>query len=126
MNVVDSCGWLEYLLDGPNARFFAAAIEDTEHLIVPSVCLLQVFKAAARARDEAAALWAVSGMHKGRVAELSASIAVTAARLGLKHGIPLADSVVLATARAHGAVLWTQDEHFRGIEKVRYRAAKHG
>ncbi len=124
MNVVDSCGWIEYLLDGPNARFFSPAIEDTGNLIVPTICLLEAYKAARRVRGEAVALKAVSGMREGRVVDLDADIAVRAARIGLDMKLPLADSIILATARAHRAALFTQDAHFEEIEEVKYRAAR--
>lgn len=44
MNVVDSSGWLEYFADTDRADLFAPAIEDTERLIVPVICLYEVFK----------------------------------------------------------------------------------
>jgi len=124
MNVVDSSGWLEYFADGPNARFFAAPIEDLEHLIVPSICLLEVFKKILKERDETAALETVAHMHLGRVVDLDSRIALNAASLGHELRLPLADSVVLATARAHQAVLWTQDSDFQPIEGVKYIAKK--
>jgi predicted nucleic acid-binding protein len=40
--------------------------------------------------------------------------------LSLEHKLPLADSIILATARAYQATLWTQDEHFRGLSGVQY------
>lgn len=126
MNVVDSSGWLEFFADGANAGFFAKAITDTEHLLVPTISLLEVFKRVLRQRGEDAALQAVAHMRQGSVVTLDADIALAAAHLGLAHRLPLADSVMLATARRYAAVLWTQDADFRGIDGVRYvaRASK--
>lgn len=120
-NLVDSSGWLEYLADGANCDFFAATIEDPEKLIVPTLSILEVFKWVLRERGEDAALQAAGLMQQGQVVELDVAIALRAAKLGLEHRLPLADSVMLATARAHQAVLWTQDADFEGIDSVEYR-----
>ena len=120
-NVVDSSGWLEYLADAANADFFAPAIEAPENLIVPAISILEVFKWVLRERGEDAALQAAALMQQGSVVELDVAQAIRAAKLGLEHRLPLADSVVLATARAYDAVLWTQDADFEGVEGVRYR-----
>lgn len=121
MNVVDSSGWLEYLADGPGASFFAGAIENTEKLVVPTLSLYEVFKRVLQQRDESAALQSVALMQQGRVVDLDARLALSAAALGVQHKLPLADSVIYATARAHEATLWTQDADFEGLTKVRFR-----
>ena len=120
MNCVDSCGWLEYFADGTNASFYAKAIEDVGSLVVPSIVLLEVFKRILQQRDDATALQAAAAMQQGRVVDLGAAIALAAAALGLRHGLPLADSVILATARAADAVVWTQDAHLRDLPGVRF------
>lgn len=120
MNVVDSSGWLEFFADGTNAGFFAKPITDTGRLVVPTISLLEVFKRVLQQRGENAALQAAAHMRQGSIVALDADIALAAAHLGLSHKLPLADSVMLATARRHGAVLWTQDADFEGIEGVRY------
>jgi len=124
MNVVDSSAWLEYFSDGPNAKSFAAPIEDLAHLLIPSLCLLEVFKRILVQKGETMALEKVAQMHQGKIIDLDASIAINAAKLGFTLKLPLADSVVLATARIHQAVLWTQDSDFEGIEGVRYFSKK--
>jgi predicted nucleic acid-binding protein len=121
MNVVDSSAWLEYLGDGPNAPVFAKAIETPGKLVVPTLTLFEVFKRAFQLGGEGTALDAVATMLQGRVVDLSAALALDAARLSLDHGLPLADSIVLATARSQGAVLWTQDAHFKGLDNVEFR-----
>lgn len=120
MNVVDSSGWLEYFADGPNAEFFAPAIERPANLLVPSISLLEVFKRVLQQREESSALQAVALMQQGRVIDLDGPIALTAARLGTDLGVPLADSVILATARHFNATLWTQDADFEGLPNVRF------
>ncbi|MCS7179614.1 MAG: type II toxin-antitoxin system VapC family toxin [Anaerolineae bacterium] len=122
MNVVDSSGWLEYLANGPNADFFAPAIRDTDHLLIPTICLYEVFKHLSLRRGEEAALEAVGVLYSGRVVDVTADVALYAAQLSIQHRLPMADSLILATARLNSAVLWTQDEHFQGLEGVRYIA----
>jgi predicted nucleic acid-binding protein len=120
MNVVDSSGWLEYLADAPNADFFAPAIQRTRSLLVPSICLLEVFKRVHQQRGEGPALQAVALMEQGRVVDLTAAIALSAAKFGIQYRLPLADSVVFATARHHGAQVWTQDSDFENLPDVRF------
>jgi predicted nucleic acid-binding protein len=121
MNVVDSSAWLEYFANGPNASVFAKAIETINDLIVPSLTLYEVFKRVLQQRNETAALQAVAVMQQGRVVDLDADIALRAARISVDHQLPMADSVILATARAFGATLWTQDADFQAMPGVEYR-----
>lgn len=119
LNLVDSCGWLEYLAGGANAQFFTPPLTDLAHLLVPSVCLLEVVKVVWRQRGERDAQLAAATMQQGLVVDLDRDIALLAASLGLELRLPLADSVILATARQHQAVVWTQDAHFQGLPGVR-------
>ena len=122
MNVVDSSGWLEYFADGPNAKFFAPAIEATRDLIVPTLSLYEVFKRVLQQRNENDALQAVALMQQGLVVELTSPIALFAARLSADTKLPMADSIMLATARAHQAAFWTQDADFEGVAGVKFVA----
>lgn len=120
MNVVDSSAWLEYFADGPQAKEFATPIEKARELLVPSITLFEVFKRVAQQRDEGSALQCVALMQQGTVVDLDAAVALEAAALSLRHKLPLADSIVYATARRGGAVLWTQDADFDGLSGVRF------
>ncbi len=120
LNVVDSSGWLEYLADGPNADFFAQPIMDLKSLIVPTLSLYEVFKRVLQQRSEEEALRAVAHMMEGEVVDQTAELALEAARISLSESLPMADSVILATARAYRATLWTQDADFAGKPDVRY------
>jgi predicted nucleic acid-binding protein len=120
MNVVDSCGWLEYLADGPNAGFFAAAIENLAELIVPSLSVYEVVKRVLQQRNEGDALSVVATMQQGQVVNLDTTIALNAAKMSVELRLPMADSVILATARAHEATLWTQDADLKGLAGVEY------
>jgi len=122
VNVVDSSAWVEYFAGGASAADFAPAIEATEDLVVPSLALFEVFKRVAQIAGEGAALEAAGVMLAGRVVDLTASVALEAARVSLEEGLAMADSIILATARLENAVLWTQDAHFEGLAGVEYRA----
>lgn len=120
MNVVDSSAWLEYFADGPNAKHFAKVVEDPDELVVPSITLLEVFKRISQQRDESTALQYVAVMQQSTVVELDAALALRAAALGLRHKLPLADSIVYATAQQAGAQVWTQDADFDGLSGVHF------
>ena len=120
MNVVDSSAWLAYFAEEPNAQHFASVIEAPDSLVVPSITLLEVFKKIALQRGEGVALQYVAVMQQGRVVSLDAALALLAATLGARHKLPLADSIIYATAQQGGALLWTQDADFEGLENVRY------
>lgn len=122
MNVVDSSAWLEYFVGGPNSDEFAAVIELTEELVVPTLCVFEVFKRVTQLKSESAALEAVGLMLQGRVVDMNSGIALEAARVSLDEGLAMADSIILATARLEGATLWTQDAHFEGLRDVEFRA----
>lgn len=120
MNIVDSSGWLEFFVDGPNAQKFAVPLKDTKSLLVPSISIYEVFKVVLRERSEHEALQAAAVMQKGKVIDITSTVAMAAAKISLAHSIPMADSIILATARLHDATVWTQDIDFRGIDNVKY------
>lgn len=120
MNVLDSSGWLEYFADGPNAEVFAEPLADVAELVVPVMTIYEVFKRVLQQVDETAALEAVALMRQGQVVDLDSTTALRAAKLSLDHSLPMADALILATARDHDATLWTQDDDFAEIDGVRY------
>jgi predicted nucleic acid-binding protein len=121
MNVVDSSGWLEYFARATNTAFFAPVIHATSELLVPTVCIYEVYKRIVSQRDdEEDALAAVVWMAIGQVVDLNQEIALNAAVISHEHKLSMADSIILATARKFNAILWTQDAHFAGLEDVQY------
>lgn len=120
MNIVDSSGWLEYFADGPNAEFFASAVEDTKALLVPTISVFEVFKRVLQQRGEGDALQAAAIMAQGQEIELDTTLALEAARLSVAEKLPIADSIMRATARVNEATLWTQDADFEGKRSVKY------
>jgi len=127
MNVVDSSGWLEYFADGPNARYFSKPLLDASGLIVPTITIYEVFKVVLREKDEGAAIRAIALMRQGTVVDLDQELAIQAAKLSIDYKVPMADSIIIATARRYDATIWTQEEDFERLSGVNYfkKAAKH-
>jgi len=124
MNLVDTSGWVEFFFGGPNAAYFADPIERVEALLIPTICLYEVFKKVNQVADEARALQAIAQMKQGHVVPLDETVALKAALISLKHKLPMADSFIYATAQAFGATLWTQDDHFKGLPRVNYKETR--
>jgi len=120
MNIVDSSGWLAYFADEPNAKHFLTPLNDTASLVVPTVTIYEVFKVVLRESSENEALQAAVAMRKGTVVDLTALLAIVASKLSLEHNLPMADSIILATAKEFGATIWTQDSDFMNIDDVKY------
>lgn len=120
MNIVDSSGWLEYFAGGPNAERFSAPLQEPSALIVPSITVYEVFKVVMREAGENEALQATAAMQKGAVVDLSSRLAMESARQSLRHQLPMADSIILATAILHEAVIWTQDGDLKNLPGVKY------
>lgn len=122
MNLLDSSGWLEYFIDGPNADHFTEVLENLEELLVPTICLYEVFKVVLREMGEEKAIQAIAIMHQGKIVELSSDIAVMSAKISLEQKLPMADSIIIATAQRFDATIWTQDADFKDKPRVRYFA----
>lgn len=120
MNLVDSCGWLAYFADGPNADHYAKPLVDPQNLLVPAITLYEVFKVVMRERGEDDALQAIALMRQGWIVELTDSVAIFAAKLSQEFKLPMADSIIYATAKIHQADIWTQDSHFQHLDGVIY------
>ena len=120
MNIVDSSGWLAYFADEPNAKHFIAPLNDTTSLVVPTVTIYEVFKVVRRESGENEALQAAVAMRKGTVVDLTAALAIAASKLSLEHNLPMAGSIILATAKEFNATIWTQDSDLKNIDDVKY------
>lgn len=114
--VLDSSCWLEFFADTPRADLYANAIEKAEQLVVPVLTLYEVTKKLSREAGDDVASAALSLMQRGTVVPIDTALALAAAT----NGLPLADSLIYATAQLHGAELWTQDAHFGGLVGVKY------
>ena len=120
MNIVDSSGWLEYFSGGPNAEYFSSPLKDPSFLVVPVITIYEVFKVVVREAGENEALQAIAAMQKGQVKDLTVSIAMNAAKISLQNSLPMADSLILATANIYKCTLWTQDSDFENLPRVNF------
>ncbi|MFO8113655.1 MAG: type II toxin-antitoxin system VapC family toxin [Desulfosalsimonadaceae bacterium] len=120
MNIVDSSGWLEYFSGGPNADLFSEPLEDFSQLIVPTISIYEVFKVIRRESTENKGLLAVSAMQKGKVVDLTTSIAMNASKISLQYTLPMADSIILSTAQRYNCIVWTQEQDFKDLPEVKY------
>lgn len=121
MNLVDTSGWIEYFVDGEHASYFSLPIERTEELLVPVICIYEVFKNFNVFADEARAVQAAAQMKQGTVVDTTEDVALSAALISIKYSLPMADALIYATARSKNAVVWTQDSHFKDLEGVNYK-----
>lgn len=120
MNLVDTCGWLEYFADSENAKNFARAIEATEKLIVPTIVIYEVFKKITHEYDEDKALIAMAHMKLGKVIEIDETIAILGAKISIDKKMPMADALIYSTAEIYNATVYTQDNHFEKLKRVKY------
>ena len=120
MNLVDSSAWLEYFAGGTQAQRVTAAIENVGRLLVPTIVLLEVTRRVMQQRDEDAALQVAAVLHQGQIVPLDSGIALSAARFGVVHKLPLADSIIFATAKQFDATIWTFDADFKDLPGVKY------
>lgn len=123
-NVIDSSVWIELVAKGGLPEEVLTQIEDPAELVVPTVVVLEVGKWLRRHAEVLQMARVLGWMKKGLVVDLSMQLAIAAARAGVEHRLPLADSIIYATARAHEAALWTMDRHFEGLEGVRMVVAE--
>lgn len=116
--VIDSSGWLEVFDGGARAALFESAVAAPQELVVPVITVYEVYKYLARVKGAESATRAVLYMQRGRLVDIDSALALAAAG----NGLPMADSLIYATAQVHGATLWTQDAHFQGLSSVHYFA----
>ena len=124
MNIVDTSGWIEFFFAGPNATYFAKPIENTVELLIPTICLYEVFKKVNMVGSVAQALQAVAQMREGQVVDLTETIALSASLISIKYKLPMADSMIYATGLANNATVWTQDIDFERLPGVKYKEAR--
>lgn len=120
MNIVDSSGWLAYFADEPNAGYFLPPLQDTASLVVPTITMYEVCKVVLRESSEHEALEAAVAMRTGKVVDLTSTLSILAAQISLEYGIPMADSIIMATAKKYEATIWTQDSDFKHLDRVKY------
>jgi toxin FitB len=120
LDLLDSSAWIECLDAGPNTPHFAPILQKLPDLIVPTIVITEVRKVVLKQRTREMANDVTQSMRSGMVVPIDEEIAISAADLFIKYKLPLADSLIYAITLAHKATLWTQDEHFKELPRVRY------
>lgn len=120
MNVLDSSVWLEIFAGTALGKKYIPLAENANSLVVPVISLYEVFRKVLRERNEHLALQVIAQMKRGLVVEFGLELALNAARLAQEYSLPMADSIIFATAQKYKATLWTMDSDFRGIPGVRF------
>jgi len=120
LTLVDSSGWLEFFGDGSLADKYAAYLSETDQVVTPTIVLYEVYRWIKRQRTEEDALVAAAQMQKTRIEPLTETVALTAADLGLEHGLAMADAIVYATALLRSTELVTSDRDFADLPGVTY------
>lgn len=124
MVLVDTCGWIETITEGPMATVFAPYLTDLQAVLVPTIIQCELYRWARRERGEQSAAELVSFLNAGHVVALNTELAMMAGDLSSRYGLALADSIILATATKHKAKLVTCDAHFQKAPSVEYHSKK--
>ena len=122
MILIDSYGWVEYFAEGPLAEEYARYIEkaDAENTITPTIIVYEVYKNIKTARDEQKALEAYAQISQTKIIELTGSLSLEAADISLTANLGMADSIIVATAKAYNAEIVTSDEHLKSVKGVKF------
>ena len=117
-----TAGWLISPMMGMRTSSQKVIEDSAQNLLVPAIVIYEVFKRVYQRRGLALAHEAVADMYSGSWWLWMRSLALSAAKISVEHKLAMADSMILATARAHDAVLWTQDADFAGLDGVKFKA----
>lgn len=122
MNVVDSCGWLEYFANGTNADFFAPAIENVQDLIVPHIVVFEVSKRLRHLYGDSGEAQGMAFLEKGLLVGGDMALMRLAARAAKNHTLAMADAIIWQTAQLRQAPLFTQDVDLKDLPGVVFQA----
>ena len=122
MILIDSYGWIEYFGDGPLADSYAVFIEkaDEKGTVTPTVVIYEVYRKVKSVRGEEKALEAYAQMSRTKIVDLTSSLCLEAADISMNLNLGMADSIIVATAKAYNAQIITSDEHLKKVDKVKY------
>jgi len=122
LKLIDSYGWIEYFGDGPLADKYAPHIEgaNASNTVTPTIVVYEVYKTLKRERGQQVALEAYAQMTRTRILPLDEAGALSAADIGLKKDLAMADAIIYSAARTHKADLITSDQHLKDLESVTF------
>jgi len=120
--LIDSYGWIEYFGEGPLADSYATFIEkaDEKGTVTPTVVIYEVYRKIKSVRGEEKALEAYAQMSRTKIVDLTSSLCLEAADISMNLNLGMADSIIVATAKAYNAQIITSDEHLKKVDKVKY------
>ena len=116
--LVDSTGWIEFAGEGPRADQFAPYVGLHERTLMPTIVIYEVTKKLLQTRGDEITNRFLSSALRCVVVSLDELLAQAAAKTSLLHRLPMADSIIYATAQAYDAELVTTDAHFQGLPGV--------
>lgn len=122
MFLVDTCGWIEWMIDSPLAKSYSRYLTSPDSLIVPTLVQHDLYKWLYREMDLPTALSAIAATQAATVIPLDTSLALLAADIAREFKLATADAIIYATARQHRATLVTSDTHFASLPHVKYLA----
>lgn len=122
MNIVDSCGWLEYIANGQNADFFQGALTDEAQLLLPPLVVFEVIRRLRALKMDHAVEPTVSVMSRLQRADLDVAQLAQATHAAHSYGLAMADAIIWQTAQTHQATLYTQDADLQGLPGVAYQS----
>jgi predicted nucleic acid-binding protein len=120
MIIIDTSGWLEYFTGGPNSNLFSTAIKNNPKIIIPTIILYELWKKISREKGEDKAIELVAQLKRYDIIPLDESLSISAAKISNDYKIPMADSIIYATAKKYNATLWTLDSDFKDLNDVKY------
>jgi len=120
--LIDSYGWIEYFGDGPLADSYAAFVEkaDEKGTVTPTIVIYEVYRRIRSLRGEEKALEAYAQMSRTKIVDLTSSLCLDAADVSMNLNLGMADSIIIATAKAHNAQIITSDEHLKKMDRVKF------
>lgn len=118
--LVDTCGWIEWLTDGPLAERFAPYLSRPADLVVPTLVQYELHRWICRERDVPTAMEVIGFTEEGAVVPLDTPLAILASERATAHGLAMADAIIYATAREAAVDLVTCDGHFKALPGVTY------
>jgi predicted nucleic acid-binding protein len=119
--IIDSYGWIEYFSEGKSAKEYAGYIENAnpQNFISPTIILFEVYKKILSVYNEEKAMEAAAHIkYATKLIDLSDNLAISAAETSLNQKLPMADAIILTTAKNYNAQVITSDSHFKGLDSV--------
>ena len=120
MSIIDTSLWIEFFAGTPLDESIISALSNSDELYVPTICLYEVKKKFLIDNDAVKAVTAIDIMKKGMVISIDSEIALLASDISKQYKLPMADSLIYATAVLHDTELYTQDAHFENLDRVHY------